>query len=111
MENNIAFLARHKHETSFVRFVLLMLSQPAFLISLMVVDEQFSLLEHFVNLNTTYYYVPLIGRVDVWDSWEACFVILLSVYEFVFIWSLWTAIKYYNPKYSTSDKETDAEEP
>ena len=55
MENNIAFLARHKHETSFVRFVLLMLSQPAFLISLMVVDEQFSLLEHFVNLNTTYY--------------------------------------------------------
>jgi hypothetical protein len=55
----------------------------------MVVDEQFSLLAHFVNLDKTYYFVLLIERVDVWTSWEACFVILLVVYESVFIWSLW----------------------
>ena len=41
-----------------------MLTQPAFFISLMVVDEQFSLLAHFVNLGKTYYFVPLIGGVE-----------------------------------------------
>ena len=69
------------------------MSQPAFIISLMVVDEQFSLLTDYVNLNTTYYWVPLIGRLDVWTSWESCFVILLLVYETLFVWSFWNAIK------------------
>ncbi len=69
-----------------------MLSQPAFLISLMIVDEQFSLLSHLVDLNTTYYYVPLIGRIDVWSSWEVCFVILLVSFESVFIWSVWSFV-------------------
>ncbi len=70
-----------------------MLSQPAFLIALMVVDEQFSLLAHIINLNKVYYFVPFLGRIDVWSSWEACFVILLAVFETVCIWSLWQAVK------------------
>lgn len=81
-------------------FVMVMLSQPAFLIALMVVDEQFSLLAHIVNLNQTYYFVPIIGRIDVWSSWEACFVILLVVFEAVFIWSLWEAVKIKPDAYS-----------
>lgn len=59
----------------------------------MVVDEQFSLLEHLINLNTTYYFVPVIGRVDVWHSWEVSFLILIVVYESVFGWGFWNAIK------------------
>jgi hypothetical protein len=62
----------------------------------MIVDEQFSLLSHFVNLNMTYYWIPLIGRIDVWSSWEVCFVVLLVVYEAVFIWSFWGAMKKIN---------------
>jgi hypothetical protein len=77
----------------FVSFVLLILSQPAFLISLMIVDELFSSLTDYLNLNTTYYWVPLIGRLDIWSSWETCFVILFLVYESLFIWSFWNALK------------------
>ena len=77
----------------FVGFVLLILSQPGFLISLKIVDELFSRLAEIVNLNTTYYWVPLIGRLDIWTSWETCFVILLIIYETLFIWSFWNALK------------------
>ncbi len=63
----------------------------------MVVDEQFSLLAHVVNLNKTYYFVPFLGRIDVWSSWEASFVTLLVLFEAVCIWSLWQSVKS-NPK-------------
>ncbi len=36
-----------------------------FLISLMIVDELFSDLTDIVNLNTTYYWIPLIWRLDI----------------------------------------------
>ena len=77
----------------FVGFVLLILSQPAFLIALMIVDELFSNLADVVDLNKTYYWVPVVGRLDIWTSWETCFVILLSAYEALFIWSFWNEVK------------------
>lgn len=80
-------------QLKFPAFFAIMLTQPVFLIALMVVDEQFSLLSHIVNLNTTYYFVPFLGRLDVWSSWEACFMILIVVYEAIFIWSLWQVVK------------------
>jgi len=77
----------------FYAFVLLLLSQPAFLIPLMITDELFSSLTDVVNLNTQYYWVPFIGRLDIWSSWETCFVILFLVYEAVFIYMFWVAVK------------------
>jgi hypothetical protein len=59
----------------------------------MIVDELFSDLADLVDLNTTYYWVPLIGRLDIWSSWETCFVVLLAVYELLFIWSVWNYLK------------------
>ena len=74
-------------------FVLLLLSQPAFLIPLMIVDELFSSLTDVINLNTQYYWVPFVGRLDIWSSWETCFVILFLVYESVFMYLFWVAVK------------------
>lgn len=93
----------------FVPFALLILSQPAFVVSLMIVDEQFSLLAHLINLNTTYYYVPIIGRIDVWSSWEVCFVILLVVYEALFLWSFWEVLRKPDDGARVSSPEADSE--
>ena len=59
----------------------------------MIVDELFGNLAGIVDLNTTYYWVPVVGRLDIWTSWETCFVILLSSYEALFIWSFYNAVK------------------
>ena len=83
-----------------------MLTRPAFLISLMVVDEQFSLLAHFVNLDKTYYFSIDRGsrRLDFLGS-VLCHS--LAVYESVFIWSLWNFIYVpTSPTASNSESQT-----
>ena len=76
----------------FAEVVLLVLAQPGFLIPLMIVDELFERLNISNNLNVTYYFVPFLGRLSIWASWEAAFAFLFTVFEVVYIIFVWVVL-------------------
>jgi hypothetical protein len=76
----------------FAGVVLLMLAQPGFLIPLMIVDELFERLNIGSNLNIAYYFVPFLGKLSIWASWEAAFAFLFVIFETVYILLVWAVL-------------------